>query len=111
MTDARIRVVVAEPGREPAARQIDATLAGLQACVGGTIELLWCGGNLGPFPGLVLYVHGEGRLLELPPMRWFGQWIFGPIVVTAEDTDGEMRSLTTWEAERVRGALLAASRV
>ena len=97
MTDARIRVVVLDPERDPVVRGIDATLAGLQACVGGPIELLRCG-KLWPVHGVILYVHGEGLLLDLHRnVVLSGQGIHGPIVVTAEDADGEMRPLTPVE--------------
>ena len=60
----KMTVLVAEPGKEPYAQEIDGSLAGMRKIVGGAIE--------GTYPyndPVAIVCNQEGKLLGLPPNR------------------------------------------
>lgn len=96
----QIRVVVAEPGKDPRVVMIEDTLEALQALVGGMIEAV----RDRPLNaiGAHLYVNEEGLLQGLAPNRYTvgGGVLVGPIVVSKVDHAGEEIGLTEEEARK-----------
>lgn len=64
MSEQKLRVLVVEPGKPPAAREIDKSLESMQRLVGGYIQAVY------PFDDPVaLICNEEGKLLGLPMNR------------------------------------------
>jgi hypothetical protein len=78
------------------------TLAQMQAAVGGLIELFQTTGSVD------FYCDEEGRLkdpLPNPNVFWGDHVIFGPVLVTGHNGNGELRSLTDRDIATVQGML------
>lgn len=87
-----IRVVVAEVGKAPEAREIDGSLESFQKIVGGYIEAVR---RVGLPQGMDLFVNEEGRLHGMPFNRYVAGFdLLGPIVIAASDDEGETTSLS-----------------
>lgn len=93
-----LTVLVAPPLEPPAVRTVPATLAGLQACVGGFLEL-WA-----VVDHVALFCHEDGRCQGLPYNRrlWLDDGessaFYGPLLLVGQDpATGASRSLTPGE--------------
>lgn len=105
---AKLRVVVAEPGKPAEVRMIENTSEAMRAIVGGWLERLplWDGEH-------DIWINEEGKLLELPPNRMVrapgcnGEaWdIVGTLFVAAHNDEGDTTSLSPGEADRIADAL------
>jgi hypothetical protein len=96
----RIRVVVAEPNRPAEIRMIDYSYDGVQAIVGGPIELMMWG-------DLTVWYNEDSRDTWFPPNRVIaGQHVAGTLFVAYLDEMGEgAEGLSEAEANTVRVAL------
>ena len=92
-----MRVIMMEPSKKPEVKEIDGSLSGMQAIVGGSIEL-FC-----PFENenVGVIVNEEGKLLKLPINRAVFQEnrlidiLVGPAFIVRLDPDEEdFQSLT-----------------
>lgn len=88
-----MKVVKILPGEEPEAVEITGTLESMQAVVGGFVE------HVSLTQTLDIWVNEEGLLLQLPYNRTlatpFGEIpLFGTILVTSHDEQGETIGLT-----------------
>lgn len=84
----RITILLLDPGKPPAIREILNTLGCMQEVVGGYIEAVGAG------PSLFLICNERGRLNNLPPNRNIkGKTIAGTFFLTRVDSRGEAVSL------------------
>lgn len=85
----KLRVVLVKPGQEPIETEIDDSLAGMQAAVGGYIETVSLLG------GAVLVCNEEGKLQGLQANRRLGHDVIcGDFFVTASNDEGDFVSLS-----------------
>lgn len=95
-----VKVLVFEPGKPPAVREIAQDYRAMQAVVGGLIEHVHMG--LGG-PEVGLYMNEEGRLLGMPWNRTTDLFpIAGTFLVVDHDDEGHTRSLTDEQIEEVK---------
>ena len=88
----KIRIVVAEPGKNPAVSFIADSLKDMQRIVDGYIELF-----LVTESGIDLFCNEEGKLVSLEPNRYFPELrdvICGTIIAIGHDEEGAAVSLT-----------------
>lgn len=98
--------VVFRAGKAGQVEQIDSSLDGLQALVGGWIECFPLGGSLWA------YCNEEGLLKELDPCVYVKpmDWVLvGTVLVVASTRDGTIRSLTPAETEMVKSLVVPVS--
>jgi hypothetical protein len=94
-----IQVIVCEPGEQPVLKLIPSGLEGMQAVVGGMIELV----RLGQFD---LYCNEEGLMMELPFNRYVGRTpIVGTFFVCKADDEGNTLGLSDADVALVLKAL------
>lgn len=99
MPSQTMQVVVCEPGGQPVVKMIPKGLEGMQAVVGGMIELV----KLGPFD---LFCNEEGLMMELPFNRYVGRTpIVGTFFVCKANDEGETLGLSDADVAVVLKAL------
>lgn len=93
-----MKIAFKAPGLPAIITETDSSLRKMQALIGGSIDAVSIEPRLGM--RLTLYVH-EGLLLGLQPNLELpgNRLIVGPVVVSADDEEGEARSLTDEEEE------------
>jgi hypothetical protein len=86
-----MKVVLVVVNKDPVITEIDNSLKGLQAVVGGYIESV----SLSPYEHqLVLICNEEGKLIGLPPNRLLGNdIIMGTFFITKANDEGDFVSL------------------
>jgi hypothetical protein len=90
-----MQVVICKPGGFPMIQEIPSSLEGMQAVVGGLIELV----RLGRFD---LFCNEEGLLQRLPFNRVVGDThIVGTFFVCKADAEGESCGLTDSDVREV----------
>jgi len=88
-----ITVIIKNPGVEPFVYEMQNGLDNLQKMVGGFIEAPMVG--VADVPYASLFCNEEGKLLGLEPnIRFYDDYIVGPVVVAGGDEEGETISLT-----------------
>lgn len=102
MSEAKVKSVVKEPGKEAEIKDITIKLENLQKLVKGMIEII-------PFPGiegLDIILNEEGKLINLDPnilIPEYNDMAVGPIIVLGFDEDkGDHRSLSEEEIKKVK---------
>ena len=88
----KIRIVVAEPGKNPEVSFIANSLKDMQRIVDGYIELF-----LVTESGIDLFCNEEGKIINLVPNRYFPELrdvICGTIIAIGHDEEGAAVSLT-----------------
>ena len=100
-----MKFVKVEPNKPPYVIETDnCSLEFLQAQVGGIIQIVPSMFD----ENLDLIVNDEGKLIGLEPNRWYGDdVIFGNILVTAYNDEGETISLTEDQIERAMDEYLS----
>lgn len=94
-----IRALILRVGQPPAIKMIDGSLDGLQALVGGFIELVTIE------PGVVAVMNEDGSMLGLPVNRVVARTdgrcfdLVGDVVVVGVDDDGATASLSADDAQ------------
>lgn len=95
----KINVLVKKPFEKPKVKKIDNDLRSLQKLVEGLIEVVSLY-DLGE--DIVMLCNEEGLNKELPPNVYIeGQFIVGTIVVLGSDEEGNFRSLTNFEIQKL----------
>ena len=77
-----MKVIVKEPGKAPVVEEIDGSLESMQKIVGGYIEHLGIGQNIG------ILVNEEGKLLGMEKNFYLDKYndtIVGPAIFVRED--------------------------
>ena len=88
MKENKIKVVKMDVGKAPEVKNIDNTLAALQAEVGGLIECVYLN------DGCIAVVNEEGKLNGMEPNRRLGSDIIcGPFFICGDSEEGEFFSL------------------
>lgn len=97
-----MRAVLVGVDGPPARVDIDGELPGLQAAVGGSIEVL------GYAPGITAWINEDGKGRALPVNRaatrlcrdrallQVGDWIAGPMLLTGATPAGDVAPLPDW---------------
>lgn len=94
-----IKVLVKEPGKPAALKEIDGDLKSMQAIVGGYIEVLTINHN----PEILLICNEEGKLNRLHPNFPFrGDLIVGPVCFARGDDEGEIVGLEDGDLEIIQ---------
>ena len=95
MTENKIKVVKMDVGMQPMVKEIENTLAALQAEVGGLIECVYLD------DGCLAVVNEEGKLNGMEPNRRLGSDIIcGPFFICGDSDDGEFVSLDDKQVEQ-----------
>ncbi|WP_242847942.1 DUF3846 domain-containing protein [Inediibacterium massiliense] len=95
ITENKIKVVKMDVGMPPVVKEIENTLAALQAEVGGLIECVYLD------DGCLAVVNEEGKLNEMEPNRRLGSDIIcGPFFICGDSDDGEFVSLDDKQVEQ-----------
>ncbi|MFA7664035.1 MAG: DUF3846 domain-containing protein [Clostridia bacterium] len=102
MSEAKVKALVKEAGKEAEIKEITIKLEDLQKLVKGMIEII-------PFPGiegLDIILNEEGKLINLDPnilIPEYNDMAVGPIIVLGFDEDkGDHRSLSEEEIKKVK---------
>lgn len=90
-----IRVLKIDVGQPPVIKEIQNDLDGLQAEVGGLIQVIGLEDNC------LLVCNDEGKLNGMKPNRWFyDDIICGPFFICGVSMEGDFISLTSEQAEK-----------
>ncbi|HCJ56617.1 MAG TPA: hypothetical protein DHV55_04065 [Clostridiaceae bacterium] len=90
-----IKVLKIDVGQPPVIKEIQNDLDGLQAEVGGLIQVI------GLEDGCLLVCNDEGKLNGMKPNRWFyDDIICGPFFICGDSMEGDFISLTSKQAEK-----------
>lgn len=90
-----IKVLKIDIGQPPVIKEIQNNLDGLQAEVGGLIQVIGLEDNC------LLVCNDEGKLNGMKPNRWFyDDIICGPFFICADSMEGDFISLTSEQAEK-----------
>jgi hypothetical protein len=95
-----IKVIVARVGQAPVVKDMDDTLEGMQAIVGGYVEMIMISETVD------MYFHEEGRLRGFPLNRYVmdvhgNNWdILGDLFLASHDDQGETISLSDADVEK-----------
>ena len=102
MSEAKVKALVKEAGKEAEIKEITIKLEDLQKLVKGMIEII-------PYPGiegLDIILNEEGKLINLDPnilIPEYNDMAVGPIIVLGFDEDkGDHRSLSEEEIKKVK---------
>ena len=102
MSEAKVKALVKEAGKEAEIKEITIKLEDLQKLVKGMIEII-------PFPGiegLDIILNEEGKLINLGPnilIPEYNDMAVGPIIVLGFNEDeGDHRSLSEEEIKKVK---------
>ena len=88
-----IRVLKIDVGQPPVIKEIQNDLDGLQAEVGGLIQVIGLEDNC------LLVCNDEGKLNGMKPNRWFyDDIICGPFFICGDSMEGDFISLTSEQA-------------
>ena len=90
-----IRVLKIDVGQPPVIKEIQNDLDGLQAEVGGLVQVIGLEDNC------LLVCNDEGKLNGMKPNRWFlDDIICGPFFICGDSMEGDFISLTSEQAEK-----------
>ena len=90
-----IKVLKIDIGQPPVIKEIQNNLDGLQAEVGGLIQVIGLEDNC------LLVCNDEGKLNGMKPNRWFyDDIICGPFFICGDSMEGDFISLTSEQAEK-----------
>ena len=93
-----IKVLKIDVGQPPVIKEIQNDLGGLQAEVGGLIQVI------GLEDDCLLVCNEEGKLNGMKPNRWLGDDIIcGPFFICGDSMEGDFISLTSEQAEKYAG--------
>ena len=88
-----IKVLKVDVGQPPVIKEIQNELDGLQAEVGGLIQVIGLEDNC------LLVCNDEGKLNGMKPNRWFyDDIICGPFFICGDSMEGDFISLTSEQA-------------
>jgi hypothetical protein len=90
-----IKVLKIDVGQPPVIKEIQNNLDGLQAEVGGLIQVI------GLEDDCLLVCNDEGKLNGMKPNRWFyDDIICGPFFICGDSMEGDFISITSEQAEK-----------